>query len=59
MSRYKPVLLHMEPEEWEVFKEIHECGNLSARIRKLVSRDIDEFTREETKAQSLAGLTEA
>lgn len=59
MSQYKPVLVHMKPDDWEVFKEIHESGNLSARVRELVRDDIDRFTREEVKAQSLAGLTEA
>lgn len=59
MSQYKPVLLHVHPDDWEVFTEIHEKGNLSARVRQLVKKDIDDFTREETKAQQLAGLTEA
>lgn len=59
MSQYKPVLVHVDQEDWEVFREIHETGNLSARVRELVKRDIDQFTREEVKAQSLAGLTEA
>jgi hypothetical protein len=59
VSQYKPVLVHVQPDDWEVFKEIHERGNLSARVRELVRSDIDRFTREEVKAQSLAGLTEA
>lgn len=59
MSQYKPVLVHVQPDDWEVFREIHENGNLSARVRELVRNDIDKFTREEVNAQSLAGLTEA
>lgn len=59
VSQYKPVLVHMHPDDWEVFREIHETGNLSARVRELVSNDIAQYTREETRAQSLAGLTEA
>lgn len=55
----KPVLVVVDEDDWEIFKEI--CGNYKAskRIRHLVKRDIDEFTREEVRAQSLAGLTEA
>lgn len=59
MSQYKPVLVHVQPEEWEAFTEIHEKGNLSARIRDLVRKDVAQFTRDEIKAQSLAGITEA
>lgn len=59
MSQYKPVLVHVHPDDWETFREIHENGKLSARVRELVRRDIEEFTREEIRAQSLAGLTEA
>lgn len=57
-SQYKPVLLHVDPHDWEIFKEVYEKGNLSARVRELMRADLEEFTREETKAQSLAGLTE-
>lgn len=59
MSQYQPVLLHLHPDDWETFKEIYEKGNLSSRVRELMRADIDRFTKEETKAQSLAGLTEA
>lgn len=59
MSQYKPVLVHVQPDDWDTFKEIYEKGNLSARVRELVRKDIDQYTREEIKAQSLAGLTEA
>jgi hypothetical protein len=55
----KPVLVHVDEDDWDIFKEI--CGNykVSRRVRQLVRREVDEYTREETKAQSLAGLTEA
>jgi len=59
VSQYKPVLLHMDEQDWATFAEIYEKGKRSARLRELVRRDIDEFTREENRAQSLAGLTEA
>lgn len=59
MSQYKPVLVHVHPDDWEVFTEIYERGNLSARLRELVRNDIERCTREEIKAQALAGLTEA
>ena len=59
MSQYKPVLVHVQPDDWDVFQGIYEKGNLSARIRELVRKDIATYTREEIKAQQLAGLTEA
>jgi hypothetical protein len=57
--KYKPVLVYVDPEDWEVFKEIAGSQQVSRRVRDLVSNDIEKFTREEVKAQSLAGLTEA
>jgi hypothetical protein len=59
VSQYKPALIHVDPEDWEIFHEL--CGNyrVSARVRELVKRDIEEQTRQECKAQSLAGLTES
>jgi hypothetical protein len=56
---YKAVLVHVDEEDWDIFKEI--CGNykVSKRVRELVRKDIDQFTREEVRAQSLAGLSEA
>lgn len=56
---YKPVLVHVDEHDWEIFKEM--CGTYKAskRVRELVKKDIDRFTREEVRAQSLAGLTEA
>lgn len=57
--RYKAVLINVDAEEWEIFKEIAGHYRVSRRIRELVRKDIDQFTREEVKAQSLAGLTEA
>ena len=42
-----------------MFREIVGDRRVSARIRELVRRDIEEYMREEVKAQSLAGLTEA
>jgi hypothetical protein len=59
VSQYKPVLVHVQPDDWEAFTEIHEKGNLSARVRELVRQDVDRYTREEVQAQSLAGLTES
>jgi len=56
---YKPVLIHVDEEDWEIFKEIAGNYKVSRRVRELVRKDIDQFTREEVKAQSLAGLTEA
>ena len=49
----------MDEEDWDIFKEIAGNYKVSRRIRELVRKDIDQFTREETRAQSLAGLTEA
>lgn len=59
MSQFKPVLVYVDPDDWPVFQEIYEKGKVSARLRELVKADLDRFTREETRAQSLAGLTEA
>jgi hypothetical protein len=55
---YKPVLIHVDPEDWEVFKEIAGNYRVSRKVREMVRREIQQFTREETKAQSFAGLTE-
>lgn len=59
MSQYRPVLVYVDPDDWPVFQEIHEKGKVSARVRELVKADIDRFTREETQAQQMAGLTES
>lgn len=59
MSQYKPVLVYVDRDDWPVFQEIYEKGKVSARLRELVKGDIDRFTQEEVRAQSLAGLTEA
>lgn len=59
MSQYKPVLVYVDRDDWPIFQEIYEKGNVSARLRELVKADIQKFTQEETRAQSLAGLTEA
>lgn len=56
---YRPVLIHVDEDDWEIFKEIAGNYKVSRRVRELVRKDIDQFTREEVKAQSLAGLTEA
>lgn len=56
---YKAVLIYVDPEEWDIFKEIAGSYKASQRVRELVKKDIDRFTREETRAQQLAGLTEA
>ena len=58
MSQYKPVLVYVDPDDWPVFQEVYEKGNVSARLRELVKEDLDRFTREETRAQQMAGLTE-
>jgi hypothetical protein len=59
--RFKPALINVDPEDWRIFQEL--CGeeqkSASARVRELVAADLDRYTREEIKAQSLAGLTEA
>jgi len=59
VSQYKPVLVYVDRDDWPVFQEIYEKGNVSARLREMVKADIDKFTREETRAQQLAGLTES
>lgn len=51
--------VNLNREDLETFREIVGHRQVSARIRELMSADIDRYTREETKAQSLAGLTEA
>ena len=58
-SQYRPVLIHVDPDDWPVFQEIYEKGKVSARLREMVKADIDKFTRDETRAQQLAGLTES
>ena len=58
MSQYKPVLVYVDRDDWPVFQEVYEKGKVSARLRELVKDDLDRFTREETKAQQMAGLTE-
>jgi hypothetical protein len=55
----KPVLINVDEDDWRIFKEIAGDYKASRRIRELVRGDIDRYTREEVKAQSLAGLTEA
>lgn len=54
----KPVLVHMFEDEWEIFKELVGERGASRRLRTLVSKDIDHMTREEVRAQQMAGLTE-
>jgi hypothetical protein len=58
-SQYRPVLIHVDPDDWPIFQEIYEKGRVSARLREMVKADIDKFTREETRAQQLSGLTES
>jgi len=53
------VLIHVDPDDWPVFQDIYEKGKVSARLREMVRADIDKFTRDETRAQQLAGLTES
>lgn len=57
--KYKPVLVYVDPDDWPIFQEICGSQRVSAHIRRLVRKDIEQFTKEEIKAQSLAGLTEA
>lgn len=59
MSQFKPVLVYVDPDDWPIFQEVYEKGNVSARLRELVRDDLNRFTREEIRAQQLAGLTEA
>jgi hypothetical protein len=49
----------MDREDWPIFQEIAGKQKASSRLRDLVKKDIDQFTREEVRAQQLAGLTEA
>lgn len=56
---YKAVLIHVDEDDWLIFKEIAGNYKVSKRVRELVRKDIDQFTREEVTAQQLAGLTEA
>ena len=53
------VSVNVDLKDWRSFQEIYGDRKVSARIRELVRADIDKFTREETRSQSLAGLTEA
>lgn len=59
MSQYKPVLVHLDEEDWRAFQEFYDRGKRSARVRELIRKEVDALTREEVRAQSLAGLTEA
>lgn len=59
MSQYKPVLLHMDERDWEAFQEFYMRGARSARVRELIRQEVEALTRDEVKAQSLAGLTES
>jgi hypothetical protein len=59
VSQYKPVLVYVDPDDWPVFQEIYEKGKVSARLREMVKADLEKFTREETRAQQMAGLTES
>lgn len=52
--KYKPVLVYVDPDDWPIFQEICGSQRVSAHIRRLVRKDIEQFTREEIKAQSLA-----
>ncbi|MET0416525.1 MAG: hypothetical protein ABW022_10950 [Actinoplanes sp.] len=54
----KSRLISVHDPDWELFQEVYGKGNVSARIRELVRKDLERYTREEIKAQSLAGLTE-
>lgn len=58
MSQYKPVLLHMDEQDWEAFQEFYRRGGRSARVRELIRQEVEALTREEVKAQQMAGLTE-
>lgn len=51
-------LVNVHREDWRIFQEVYGKGNVSARIRELVRADLDKFTREEVRAQQMAGLTE-
>lgn len=51
--------VNLDRGDLEILREIVGERKVSARIRELVRQDIERFTREEVKAQSLAGLTEA
>lgn len=57
--RYKPVLIYVDPDEWPEFQEICGSRKVSERVRELVRKDMEQYTRKEVKAQSLAGLTES
>jgi len=58
VSQYKPVLVHMDEQDWEAFQEFYDRGKRSARIREMIRREVEVLTREETNAQAMAGLTE-
>jgi hypothetical protein len=59
VSQYKPVLVHMDERDWDAFREFYCRGERSARVRELIRQEVEALTRDEVKAQSLAGLTEA
>lgn len=58
VSQYKPVLVHLDEVDWEAFQEFHRRGKRSARLRELIRQEVENLTREEVRAQQLAGLTE-
>jgi hypothetical protein len=52
VSQYKPVLLHMDPKDWEAFRELYLSGERSARVRELIRKEIEALTHKQrvTKA---------
>lgn len=58
VSQYKAVLLHMNEDDWDAFREFYMKGQRSARVRELIRQEVEALTREEVKAQQLAGLAE-
>lgn len=51
MSRYKPVLIHVDPDEWPKFQEL--CGSYkaSARLRELVKEEIKKHDTRPVQAR--------
>jgi hypothetical protein len=43
---YRPVLVHVDPDDWEQFKKLCENYKMSKRVRELIKADIARKTKQ-------------